>query len=261
MNEQTVAQQISDALATIPWDVWKQIVEREPEFHQMATFAKRYPPGAFLTLMVIAGLNDYQLKGRAEVAYWPLLRKHLENASTPASPEKLCEILEPFYQKERLGMAKGIRLRQFLRSEVAKKLWTMTPGESARQLKKLWQQIALTMGQAPHKKTIVFSLKTLAIGLLCFRESKFDFSGIPVPVDSRLQRLTPSLNEEGVQSLWDTVLTYLHRTEKRLTPVHLDSFLWQYSGENNPQVYLEQLGVPAPKPIVDAFAQLPNNLS
>ena len=261
MNKQTVAQKISDALTLIPWDVWVQIVRREPEFHEMAPFAKRYSPGAFLTLMVIVGLNAYQLKGRAEVVYWPLLPKHLENAPTPASPKKLCVILEPFYRKERLGMAKVQRLRKFLRSEVAKKLWAMTPGESAGQFKNLWQEIALTMGQAPHKKTIVFSLKTLAIGLLGLNESEFDFGGIPVPVDSRLQRLTPSLKEEGVQSFWDTVLTYLHRTEKRLTPVHLDSFLWQYSGENNPRAYLKQLGVPAPKPIVDAFTQLPNNLS
>ncbi len=243
VREETL-RQISTALKQFPRSVWERALQGEPEFQQMKELSQRYPPGGFLTLMVIAGLNDYQLKGKAEKAYWPPLRSHLGRAPVPSSPEGLAGILEPFYRRERLGGRKVERLRRFLHSPLAGQLWTMTPAEGAKNLPFLWQKIAQTMGQLPSAKTIAFSAKTLAAALLLLGEGGFNFSGIPLPVDLRLQRLTPSLDKEDVRFFWDRVLERLREAEGRLTHLHLDSFLWQYAGARDPRAYLQGLGVP-----------------
>ncbi|MBI3292782.1 MAG: N-glycosylase/DNA lyase [Elusimicrobia bacterium] len=256
-NGVKAVQQISKVLEQVPWSAWGKIVERGPEFQEMRGVSQRYSPGAFLTLTVVLGLNDYQLKGKAETAYWPPLRKHLERAPIPDSPEVLGNVLETFYRSERLGKAKVDRLWRFLRSPLAKRLWGMNPTDAAKQIHVLWKGISETMGQEPKKKTIVFSAKTLGVGLLLLGEAGFDFRGIPVPVDSRLQRLTPWIETEKIQEFWDEVLAELRKTEKRLTHLHLDSLLWQYAGEgSDPRVYLQQLGISEPEQIIAGFGAL-----
>jgi DNA-(apurinic or apyrimidinic site) lyase len=209
----------------------------------MHTLAQRYPSGVFLTLMVAVGLNDYQLKGKAEVAYWPPLRRHLESLPVPNSLDDLERILEPFYRKERLNSYKVDRLRRFLGSPLARRLWNMTPNETAQHLKSIWQEAALVMEQKPSKKTITFAAKALAIGLLLLNETGFDFAGIPVPVDLRLKDLTPSLSDDRIRQFWDDVLSQLRQTEPHLTHLHLDSFLWQYEGAPDSRLYLMGLGI------------------
>ncbi|RLI80434.1 hypothetical protein DRP04_08165, partial [Archaeoglobales archaeon] len=57
----------------IPIEIWDKIVEEEPECRHMHRFLEKYGFGRFAVLMVAAGLNDFQLKGKAEIAYWPKL--------------------------------------------------------------------------------------------------------------------------------------------------------------------------------------------
>ena len=113
------AQHITKALEQLPWFVWSRLVQEEPEFQVMKPLAQRYLPGTFLLLMVVAGLNDYQLKGKVEVAFWPPLRQHLELEPAPGSPGELGSLLEPFYRKERMGNRKVQRMWHFLRSHTA----------------------------------------------------------------------------------------------------------------------------------------------
>jgi len=244
MNWKEVVEQISDALKAVPLPVWELVVKRGRAYQEMKVLAQRYPSGAFLTLMVAVGLNDYQLKGKAEVAYWPPLRRHLEASPVPSSLNDLERILEPFYQNERLNDKKVNRLRRFLESSLAKRLWNMTPKEAAGQLKSIWLEVAEVMGQKTSKKTITFASKTLAIGLLLLNETGFDFAGIPVPVDLRVKNLTPSLRDDDhVRLFWDEVLGQLRKTEPYLTHLNLDSLLWQYGGALNKRVYLTDLGI------------------
>ena len=49
----------------------------------MEPFLKRYGFSKFATLMVMLGLNDFQLKGRAEETYWPRLSALLNAEKTP----------------------------------------------------------------------------------------------------------------------------------------------------------------------------------
>lgn len=244
MEWEEAVEQVSDALKVLPLSVWETIVKRGAAYREMNTLALRYPSGVFLTLMVVVGLNDYQLKGKAEVAYWPPLRRHLDALHVPDSLKDLERILEPFYQKERLNNIKVNRLRRFLKSSLARRLWNMTPKEAAKQLRGIWREIALVMIQKSSDKTIAFAAKTLAIGLLLLNETGFDFSGIPVPVDSRVRDLTPSLNDDHrVRQFWDDTLERLRETEPNLTHLHLDSLLWQYGGATNRRLYLIDLGI------------------
>ena len=243
MEWEKAVEQVSDALKVLPLPVWEMIVKRGAGYREMKSLAQRYPPGVFLTLMVVVGLNDYQLKGKAEVAYWPPLRKHLDASHVPDSLKDLERILEPFYQKERLNPEKVIRLRRFLESPLARRLWNMTPKEAAQHLKGIWQEVALVMKQKPSKKTITFAAKALAIGLLLLNETGFDFAGIPVPVDSRVKNLTSSLSDDRIRQFWDETLGRLRKTEPNLTHLHLDSLLWQYGGAANKRLYLIDLGI------------------
>ena len=250
------ARQISGVLEQLPWTAWNRVVQQEPEFQAMRPLTERYPPGAFLVLMVVAGLNDYQLKGKAEVAYWPPLMQHIGSGLLPGSTEELGVLLEPFYREQRMGVQKVRRMWRFLRSRTADRLWSAEPPEVGGQIRALWREIALTMGQTPEAKTIAFSAKTLAIGLLLLGEEGLEFAGVPLPVDSRLLRLTPELDGAGVREFWDIVLANLRQSEPRLTHLHLDSLLWQYSGATIPQTFLKQLGAADSAGMVGAFSAL-----
>ena len=249
---------IAEALTLLDEPIWEEVVRREPEYQEMEPLARRYPAGAFLTLMVVAGLNDYQLKGKAEFAYWPPLRRHLERYPIPGSPRQMANILEPFYQKERYGSTKVKRLRRFLNSPIAQRLWESRPREIATNFVDIWKDIVRTMGQPPTAKTMAFAGKTLAIGLLLLGERDFDFR-LPIPVDKRLLSLTPWLpDNEKVQTFWDKVLKRLRCHHPSLTHLHLDSLLWQYAGASDPHVYLSNLKIPpsAVSKIVNAFNAL-----
>jgi len=106
---------------------------------------RRYGFGRFAVLMTVAGLNDYQLKGRAEVAYWPPLSALLERKEVSRTPLELIYILREFYSKERFSNRKIIRLERFLTSSLAQELWTSKPGDVARDFVNIWYRLADTM--------------------------------------------------------------------------------------------------------------------
>ncbi len=87
----------------------------------------------------------------------------------------------------------------------------------------------------------------MAGGLLLLGTKKFDFSGIPLPVDSRVRKLTPCLSSErDIQDFWDRVLRRIRRREPRVTHLHLDAFLWQYADAGDKAALLKDIGVSQP---------------
>lgn len=101
------------------------------------------------------------------------------------------------------------------------------------------------MRQRPNKKTIVFAMKCLGIALLMASEANFDFSPIPIPVDSRVKSWTPSMGEEEIRDFWARALDEIRKKESRVTMIHLDSFLWQLAGYTGreQEVYLMESGI------------------
>jgi len=240
-----------EILREIPWEVWKGIIREEPEWKLLKPLLGRYGFGPFAVLMVITGLNDYQLKGKAEVVYWPKIYRLLEKSPTPNSPRKLCNLLEPFYQKERLNTIKVQRLRRFLNSPLADKLWKSSPQEVSAKFLEIWKELAWIMGQKPEDKTICFAMKCLGISLLMTGEYDFDFLAIPIPVDSRVRKFTQktgiSLGETDreVREAWHEILSLLREHNPSLTMIHLDSLIWQIASmdDNQLQRYFENLNI------------------
>ncbi len=241
-----------EALNQIPWAAWEHIVREEPEWQTMYPFLEPYTYGPFAVLMLVTGLNDYQLKGRAEIAYWPPIGKILAAAPPPSAPEQLILLLEPFYREERYGENKVRRLRVFLSSQLAKMLWELTPEQVSAILPYIWRRLGNTMRQELEAKTIVFAMKCLGLSLLMAGVITFDFSQIPIPVDIRVTRFTQRLglaaddSPEVIRKIWDRILTLLQERYPGLTMIHLDSLVWQVAAMNERQVraYFRRIGAP-----------------
>ena len=92
-------------------------------------------------------------------------------------------------------------------------------------------------------------MKCLGISLLIAREYDFDFSRIPIPVDSRIEALTQKVGDEGIkdrkgiQRFWSEVLAELKERIPELSMIHLDSLCWQIGalGVAELRTYFERL--------------------
>lgn len=229
-DNMTLARVVS-VLAQIPIEVWDKITEKEPEWRNMKGYLEKYGFGRFAVLMLAAGLNDFQLKGKAEVAYWPKLRETLERHGIQDSPKDLESILSEFYRDERLPELKLTRLNRFLSSKLARKLWSAKPDEVIRDFLKIWYELANTMRQSRDAKTITFAMKCLGITLLMSGKTDFSFERIPIPVDYRVRTFTERLglgvkDDNDVREFWNKVLEEL-RKEVPINMIHLDSLIWQ----------------------------------
>jgi len=54
---------------------------------------------------------------------------------------------------------------------------------------------------------------------------------VDIPVDLRIKKFTPNLTDDEVRYLWKQVLVRIKRKCPEVSMLHLDSFLWQLSGE------------------------------
>lgn len=219
-------------LAHVPDRSWEKIIVSEPEWREMVDFLPIYTFGPFATLMVVAGLNDFQLKGKADRAYWPPIRARLVGEEVSVSPAKLADLLQPFYERERYNEMKVSRLHKFLKSDLAARLWQGEPRQVAGEFVNIWQRLAAVMNQGMEKKTIVFAMKCLGLVLIMAGEYDFPSQKLAIPVDLRVRRLTEALggptgSDDSVRAYWDAVLTGVRATNPHVTMIHLDSFVWQ----------------------------------
>jgi len=244
-------EKVAQVFSEIPWDVWEKIVKKEPEWYNMESFLLSYGFGPFAVLMVVTGLNDYQLKGKADVAYWPKIRKVLQASPPPKSTNELCYSLRPFYQNERLSRNKVKRLERFSKSPLSSALWKSHPQQVSKEFLNIWHKLAATMNQNVSDETIVFAMKCLGISLLMAEEYKFDFVPIPIPVDSRVRKFTnqlgfPITKDDNVRALWNDILFILRKHDTRINMIHLDSLVWQVSSMSKQELqgYFRELRIP-----------------
>ena len=242
--------EILEIFSQIPLEVWNKIVQEEPEWKNMREFLEKYGFSRFAVLMTAAGLNDFQLKGKAEVAYWPKIRELLESCKPPESLSDLKLILSEFYSRERLPDLKLKRLSRFLSSRLAEWLWESSAKDVAENFVKIWYELATTMKQNRDAKTIVFAMKCLGIALLMAGETNFSFESIPIPVDYRVREFTRRLGiavnaDEDVRRFWNKVLEGLRRNGQRINMIHLDSLIWQIGVLRNSEIvdYFSRLGL------------------
>jgi len=255
-------EKISEILSKIKKEKWNEIVQNEPEWKHLEKF-KDWGFGKFATLMIAVALNDYRLKGKANVKYFPELKNFLEKEignRIPSSPEELEQILKKFYEKELSKNAKIKRLEKFLKSELVKRIWNLSiediPKENVSEsLRKIHLELSEVMNQSPNKKTIVFAMKCLGIALMMHEIYDFEIS-ISIPIDSRVRNFTQrilgnkNLSDKEIQEFWDEVLKKI-REKVKINMIHLDSLIWQIGefikkekmDEDGLRSYFENLGI------------------
>ena len=240
-----------DTLKVIPTEAWDQIIRFEPEWPLTERLVKEEDFGKTAVVLIMAALNAFQLKGKAEENYWRDVESIFGDFMLPDLPEMLLPVLEPFYKTERIPTAKIKRLRRFLESPLAKELWLVTCGECARDFQLIWERLARTMRQNRCAKTICFAMKCLGVTLLGGGETGFEFSGIPIPVDSRVTRFTcemgicQSEDEGHIRDIWDQILESLKSQNSNVDMILLDSLIWQVTGLSleAKHKYFENLGI------------------
>ncbi len=247
--------EILDALVEtfkeIPDSSWEEVNRQEPEWKTMRPFLDKFRYGPFSVLMVITGLNDFQLKGKAENAYWPPIKEILDQVQNLRSPMHLSDLLEPFYRSERSNRIKINRLNRFLSSKLAERMWLASPDIISAHFNFIWYKLADVMRQEAHAKTIVFAMKCLGLSLLMAGERRFDFSSIPIPVDYRINKFTKEAglssaeSEDEVRVIWQKVLEKLQDHNPEINMIALDSLVWQLAGYNSEEKmknYLAKIG-------------------
>ncbi len=250
-NVASVQNRLAEILRMIPSETWQLIVEKEPEWQHLKPLRHKFSQGSFSVYMMTVGLNAYQLKGKAEIAYWARLYDLFEDCDSIPSLEALAEYLVKFYQKERLYNSKLERLSRFMKSPLAVKLWTKSAHEISLSTANIWQELGNLMNQALHKKTICFAMKCLGVSLIMADEYEFDFSEVPIPVDSRICKFTDRLgmnfgeHTRKIQGFWHRVLSLLHPSLPKINMIHLDSIIWQIAHHDTEELiaYFEELGI------------------
>ncbi len=248
----TNEQQLLNILMKIPWASWEQICKEEPEWQIMFPLMKKYPFGAFAVLMLVTGLNDYQLRGRAERAYWPPLGKILHESPHPSTPSELATLLEPFYRNERYSSDKVRRLHKFLSSRLGIMLWGLSANNISGIFPYIWRELAKTMNQSPEAKTISFAMKYLGLSLLMVGEHGFNFTEIPIPVDIRVVSFSKRAGlcvddqADNIINIWNRILGFLQKCYPSLAMIHLDSLIWQIAALEDEELlrYFKRIGTP-----------------
>jgi DNA-(apurinic or apyrimidinic site) lyase len=249
-SSRALQKRLADVLAQIPWTVWQAIVRREPEWNHMEGLLPSYGFGPLATLMMAVGLNDYHLKGKADAVYWPRLEALLLYSPCARSPLELMDRLVPFYEDERDHPRKVETLRAYCTSALARSLWHSSPQRTAVEFLLIRRNLAATLKRPQEEKQIVFAMKCLGLALMMAGESRFDFSPLPIPADSRLRKLTKRLRlatagQEATRKLWSEILGLIQATQPHLTMIHLDSLLWQIEplAATDLRSYFDDLGL------------------
>jgi DNA-(apurinic or apyrimidinic site) lyase len=246
-----VKDQLLEILRMIPSEAWQLIVKKEPEWQYLEPLNNKFLHGSFSVFMLAVGLNTYQLKGRAEITYWPRLYEVMKDYNSLPRVETLYEYLVEFYKEERLNAAKIERLSRFLGSPFAEKLWTKSPQEISSLTNHIWHSLGNVMRQELHEKSICFAMKCLGISLMMTNEYDFDIHAVPIPVDSRIIKFTNCLGidiEEDIriiQAFWKDIISSLHLTSPQINMIHLDSLIWQLAHHDTIELisYFEDLGI------------------
>jgi DNA-(apurinic or apyrimidinic site) lyase len=254
---------LAEIFAAIPWPVWESVVRQEPEWKYMACLLPRCGFGPFAALMVAAGLADYYLRGKADLVYWPALQNLLLAAPVPRSAPELLDRLVPFYEKERDHERKVKTLQTYLTSGLARALRNDSARRVAAQFPQFHRDLAATLARSDDDNQIVFAMKCLGLSLMMAGENHFDARFLPLPGGSRQRRLTRKLGcdcagQQAMREFWNEIFTFVRKTHRELSMIHLDSLLWQIAPLDRVElvVYFDDLGVrPVGARLVELFEQ------
>ena len=90
------ARNFADLLASLPPEAWETALRRQPEWFGLEDRFPVFGEGPFAVLLTLAGLNAFQLKGKAETGYWTQFPGHVCAMDACSAPNDLAARLEPF---------------------------------------------------------------------------------------------------------------------------------------------------------------------
>jgi N-glycosylase/DNA lyase len=253
------AADLAAALKRIPPHAWGAVLRQEPEWKEMEPVARVCPPGLFLCAMLLCGLNDYHLRGRADEVYWPAIALALRSPPPPNSPRELESRLGEFYRRQRKAGEKLETLRVFFASALARELCQAQPAEVAVRLGSLRQRLEEAVGSTAAARMVPLALKCVGIGLLILGVPRLELPPWPLPLDPRVRSWTPRLAADDLREFWRGVLNRVRSSLPEVTLLHLDSLLWQLARVSSAARagYLASMGVPhhAAARVVEALAR------
>ncbi len=213
---------IADLIREIGIDGARYIEENvDPQFQALLfLYEHMKDKKLFVPLVVANALASYQLSGKGEEWWWEFARWFAENPVTDIAGT-YSVFLPASRTNRRLVDSKVKRLR---RAEAF--LQGMDPEDYYEDMVRLRDGLAKVLGTNGNAKTVVFAVKMFGYAMRIatgeFRPYPFE---IPIPVDSRIRRLTKKLGGEDPIEFWNRVAK-----KTNVPPLHIDSILWPAMG-------------------------------
>jgi len=170
----------------------------------------------FVPLVVANALVSYQLSGKGEDWWWEFARWFSENPV-----DSIYGAYKVFLPESKTNRRiTNVKLRRLDRVEQF--LQSMDTDEYYADMMALQQNLAKALSTQKNAKTIVFSVKMFGYAMRIatgeFRPYPME---IPIPVDSRIQKITDKLGADDPITFWQGL------AEKTgVPPLHIDSILW-----------------------------------
>ena len=170
----------------------------------------------FAPLVVANALVSYQLSGRGEDWWWEFARYFSENPVVDFAGAYRV-FLPHSKTNRRLVEAKVKRLQRaeaFLQGMDPKKYYT--------HMTALQKDLARTLETGRNAKTVVFAVKMFGYAMrIATGEFRPYPMGIPIPVDSRIEKITKRFGDVKPIPFWNGVAK-----GAEVPPLHIDSILW-----------------------------------
>ncbi len=177
----------------------------DPQYSAVCDAISQVP----VSYVVANALVSYQLSGTGE-QYWREFGDYFMRNSSSKLYSDFERFLESSRYNRRLTRPKLKRLTRLDLSLIDLD-WTFN---------ELWEFLGDVFGK--NKKTVVFAVKMFGYAKRCVTNSFEPFPmEIPIPVDSRISKITSVLTSENPCDFW----THVAR-ETGVPPLHIDSILW-----------------------------------
>ena len=188
----------------------------DPQFHAIKYLHEHVNGDSFIPLVVANAIVSYQLSGKGEDWWWEFAKwfsKHPVDEFSVAYEE----FLPRSKTNRRIVRAKIRRLEK-----INEFLLCLDPQTHYRNMVLLRDRLTERLGSSPTAKTVVFAVKMFGYAMRIatgdFQQYPFE---IPIPADSRIERITRQISGEDPICFWNNVAE-----ETSIPPLHIDSILW-----------------------------------
>ncbi len=193
----------------------------DPQFSAIKRVIEFVP----IKYVVANSLVSYQLSGKGE-NYWWEFSDYFSKGNSDNVVDDFSEFLSNSRFNRRLTSIKINRLKK-----IEPLLNSIGPEWS---LSKVWNELGSVFGS--NRKTVVFAVKMFGYAqrVLLGKFEPYPF-GIPIPLDSRIQKITQLYSPSDPLQFWFDV-----SENSKIPPLHIDSILWNLSLDTSSKEQFER---------------------